>query len=730
MSDIVRTAVFIVFLGVAVVQPDDWTLCPPGCKCKWVSGKKTADCRNSELKKIPETLKSEIQSLDLSENNLDHLPDEAFKSVGLVNLHKVYLRDCNIKEVHREAFKGLGILVEVDLSENRIHVLHPGTFRDNVRLRVFYFNGNLIRRIEANLFVDLNHLQTVEMGECEITEIDDKAFRNVSNLLNLKLNANKLTHLKLSTFSDLLKLRSLVLQDNPWICNCHLREFRNWVIERNLYAVPTACTQPEHLRGKMWNAINAKDFACKPKILWPPIGTSVSADNRDVSLGCKVTGNPMPEVHWVHNSKIISDSTKVKYSVNRYTIKTSLVGSSEQPDRWVNLTVNQVGLQDKGQFQCVAKSPGGLDERNVTLLVYADNDGFIGVGSVNDSWPLIIGLCTGMAALLIIILLLCCWYCCRHKQSQSKKSATAMPANGDVMHRITPSNEQEKSLLTVNPVQKPPRRYEAQINNDSVEISELNRKLLDENSLQGNTCPTEEENSVECLDIRQEGANVEKPASEAHPPDLLSFPSRSHNISPASSSTSNGFDNLSRASLYPAMQQSLLNPSVHYNCGTLPYSRSHSPFSPTAPIVLPRQGYVTIPRRPRVPSWSSAPTPSLLDDPLSPIKAEPVYDNLGPRTTADGSSVLSLNKSFSENPRGRNSSSNVPNYFHFEGGLRPSPSPLSPERENRADGILKRTCSADGDIGPIRSKVAPKPPPKPKKDGPLFEDEGEDGTEV
>lgn len=76
---------------------------------------------------------------------------------------------------------------------------------------------------------------------------------------------------------------------------------------------------------------------------------------------------------------------------------------------------------------------------------------------------------------------------------------------------------------------------------------------------------------------------------------------------------------------------------------TLPYSRSQSPFTApiTPPVVTPRQGYVTIPRRPRVPSWSSTASTQILP---STEAQEPLYDNLGLRTTADGSSVLSLNK--------------------------------------------------------------------------------------
>lgn len=729
MSDILRAVVLTLFIGLTV--RGDWSICQPGCKCKWVSGRKTAECKKADLINIPQTLSSEIQSLDLSENNIDRLSSEAFKSVGLVNLHKIYLRECKIKELNKDAFKDLGILVEVDLSGNLIHVLHPETFRDNIRLRVLILSNNRIRKIESHVFNNLFHLQNIEMADCLLSEIDDRAFINVTNLLHLKLNGNKLTHIKVSLIEDLLRIRSLVLHDNPWVCDCHMRAFRDYVINKTLYSSPTDCFNPENLRGKQWNVLKSDDFACKPQILWPPSGMNIAAESRDVSLGCKVRGNPMPEVYWFHNSINISDNAKVKYNAYRYSVKTETQSNNGKSDQWYNLTISQVSLQDKGIFRCIARSPGGTDERNITLTVDSDADGFIGVGNNNESWPLIIGLSTGMIALFIVTAILCCWFCCRHKQSQSKKSSgNPLPSNGDVLHHITNSNEQEKSLLTVNPVQKPPRRYEAQIvsNNDPVELSELNRKLLDENSLQGNASPGEEEQSVECLDVRQE-KKPEKQPSEAHPPDLLAFPSRSHNISPASSSTSNGFDNLSRASLYPTVQQSLMNPSVHYNFGTLPYSRSHSPFSPSAPVVLPRQGYVTIPRRPRIPSWSSAPTPSLLDDPLSPIKAEPVYDNLGPRTTADGSSVLSLNKSFPENPRGRNAS-NTPNYFHFDSNKRPCPSPLSPERENKKDGILKRTCSTDCDIGPIRSKVAPKPPPKPKKDGPLFEDEGEDGTEV
>lgn len=138
--------------------------------------------------------------------------------------------------------------------------------------------------------------------------------------------------------------------------------------------------------------------------------------------------------------------------------------------------------------------------------------------------------------------------------------------------------------------------------------------------------------------------NCNRHDSRAYPPDLLSFPARAPQISPAASSASTVPDT-SRLppQLNPAspMHSPIYAPNPFR---TLPYSRSQSPFTApiTPPVITPRQGYVTIPRRPRVPSWSSTASTQILP---SSEAQEPLYDNLGLRTTANGSSVLSLNKS-------------------------------------------------------------------------------------
>lgn len=91
-------------------------------------------------------------------------------------------------------------------------------------------------------------------------------------------------------------------------------------------------------------------------------------------------------------------------------------------------------------------------------------------------------------------------------------------------------------------------------------------------------------------------------------------------------------------------------------------NRTSSPFQPApilyAPIVMKQQGYVTIPRKPRTSSWAPSIASTLVDfpptSPTSTISTElaidPIYDNLGLRTSASGHSALSVSKQMKGQP--------------------------------------------------------------------------------
>ena len=74
---------------------DDWTAgCPrSACRCKWVSGKRTADCGQGGLRGLPDFGQPDkIQVLHMRGNALGSLPERAFREKGLINVQKVFMQ--------------------------------------------------------------------------------------------------------------------------------------------------------------------------------------------------------------------------------------------------------------------------------------------------------------------------------------------------------------------------------------------------------------------------------------------------------------------------------------------------------------------------------------------------------------------------------------------------------------------------------------------------------------
>ncbi|XP_017782026.1 PREDICTED: amphoterin-induced protein 2 [Nicrophorus vespilloides] len=743
-------AVLCLWVLMVTADNDDWTSKCSKCKCTWSSGKKTADCRSVHFNEIPLNLSSELRDIDFSNNSFYELKTKEFSSAGLANVHKLKLQYCSIENVHPLTFDGLKLLIDLDLSRNSIKELDSKVFADNSRLRIINLSHNKLKKLENNMFENMIHLQQIFADNNQLEYISEYMFGENSSLLHLSLENNRLTHMSVNFSNRLRKLGSLVLAGNPWICDCKLQPFRKIAHDNNWITKSTECDLPERLKGRTWSD-SSVIFACNPKIVVPSPGAVLEADTTNYTIPCKVEGEPRPSVVWYWNGRSVD--------TQRNGMKYFITSTKETP-YWDNLTIINIHIRDRGEYKCIATNAGGSDERNVTVYLKG-TDNFGGGASSSTSMSniviMITALSVGSVILLIIIILIICCFCKRNGRNRGPMSKNRHLSQDEFINLDGRPGEMEKALITdVNPILKPPRQYSVppSVTSGGTEVSEAKKMLIDDESIFNG------DEETRCYDYisrgqlkSQNNLDADYRNENQYPPDLLSFPPRTlSQISPAGSSASTVADT-SRLPLNHGLQSPIHSP-IYDTANlyrTLPYSRSHSPFTSPhgAPIRVPRQGaYVTIPRRPRA-SWSSEPPNMNLSD-----IGEPLYDNLGLRTTATGASALSLNKLAENNtstPRGPRTAFPLspqpcdPIAEHESSPPMAATLPRSGQRNLNADAIRGSWArSPDNDsrrestasLLPTDGKspkVPPRPPPKPKKKivtGPLFEDEGEDGTEV
>lgn len=152
---------------------------------------------------------------------------------NLANLHKLMMSNCTLLQIDREAFMGLTILIELDLSVNQIEVIHPGTFHPLIKIRKILLHDNEIQSVDDRTFENLQQLSHVELNNNKIHFVGEQAFLGVP-LKTLYLSNNRLQKIEKTSFMSLTQLSSLTLGRNMWNCSCELKDFRNFVIDRKL----------------------------------------------------------------------------------------------------------------------------------------------------------------------------------------------------------------------------------------------------------------------------------------------------------------------------------------------------------------------------------------------------------------------------------------------------------------------------------------------------------------
>lgn len=422
-----RNLLFFVCLMTAInllmvpSAQSDWLVeCGP-CRCKWISGKKTADCKNTVVTRVPNGLSAELQVLDMSNNYVPEIQSNEFATANLRNLHKLFIRNATLKQVNRDSLKGLEILIELDLSYNLLRSLPRSVFNNLVKLRALMLNNNKLERLDDGLFRNLKFLHKIELKENVLVRIEAKAFTSLPVLTQIYLDGNRLTVLRRECFQHLEKLTSLSLKQNPWNCTCELRPFRDFAFERNLYTSPTDCHYPEMLRGSLWTDVPIDAFACRPKIVFPVVDAAdngvavVRASSDNVTITCRMEAPPSTAVTWTYNKHALPTYPKRIFIKNTSDANGGGGGAGGQDAKDLltsELTIVGLRQTDEGTYTCSAHNVGGQTDLDIQLRIGRGASHFF---LTNQMMFVLCLMAVGLLMVSTVIMIVTCCYCRKFK---------------------------------------------------------------------------------------------------------------------------------------------------------------------------------------------------------------------------------------------------------------------------------------------------------------------------
>lgn len=373
--------------------------CPTQCFCNNVG--KIVYCSRKGLKAIPPALSPDTFELNLSNNVF--LSSELHPSnfSNLRQLKYLYLSDCGLERIRLGTFAGLGNLLFLDLSNNRLKHLAEETFK-GLKLQHLFLNGNRQLQLGQGSFQGLQ-THGLYLQDCSLSEIQPSVLEPLKiSLRYLGLNGNELVKLDDKLLDIFNRLDHLRLGSNPLHCNCEslwLKEFfdKRGVGSSSDNSAPS-CLTPPRMKGLFFSNFSSSEMRCTPPVFGDIEATFSKSSGR---LKCSARGDPKPTVYWIDPSGAVSKfppstdndmrATEALLQLEFQSRDSGLVG-------WQNLSSDQNRKSRKARttvknrnHDSTSQSEDRVNEGDASIGSYicmASNVAGNVTLTVNVSWPL------------------------------------------------------------------------------------------------------------------------------------------------------------------------------------------------------------------------------------------------------------------------------------------------------------------------------------------------------
>ncbi|XP_041921981.1 leucine-rich repeat, immunoglobulin-like domain and transmembrane domain-containing protein 2 [Alosa sapidissima] len=281
---------------------------------------------------------------------------------------KIRIENAHFAEIPRGTFSRLHALEHLWLNFNEVNIIHLKSWEGLRNLTELRLQGNKLRSVPWTAFEDTPALKILDLKHNRLDVLPEHALKYLPSLTYLDLSFNQLTVISKDVFlnwplyhkveenGEQVANVVLALHDNPWLCDCRLKGFVEFVraisppiILMNSYL---SCAGPQQRAGHFFHEMELKT-CMKPVATTSVTNISLPAGG-SVTLTCYAMARPEPTVWWTYGLKILRGFNESLSQMDDDTMKSQLAIPSFQ-------------LADRGVYTCTANN--FIGNSSVSILV-------------------------------------------------------------------------------------------------------------------------------------------------------------------------------------------------------------------------------------------------------------------------------------------------------------------------------------------------------------------------